>query len=497
MIKQSTGEFLAALRKESGYTQQEVAEKLNISDRTLSSWETGRTEPDLTSLTALAKLYGVTADEILNGGKKDAEPINNEQSKIRVRDVGIKNGLNEKLTLYGGLALAGAIVAAIAMMIGATARFPIWLNIILCVSGHICACVFSVLAFITVQREIKREASDTADSFDGQKILALRKKAGLLLQILSLPFLVCAVTVIFEFIIAPPSYFYTEGGEQCYIIGFCSDVSFGAVLLIAGIIFNHVSNLKLGDEKQVEISKYNAKLAAKTFGIGAIPFVILAAVYVILLFALAPTRDVIYETESWADYRDYMQTYVVNEGDYNHVKRGIPAGEYLLNFPEINAPAQYGNDKIYDLDNGFWGVTRTFRYDASLPMDDVAYEYKTRWLLYYKSDGQPESENISNPREDGFVCDYENGYLTNFDYLTAEIVGVRYFSEGYEESSIFGRKVVTRMFWNSHSLPSTYAVVYDTDYYYNEEYGYLSLGVGLATVFTVSVIYLAKRKKTY
>lgn len=329
MIKQSTGEFLAALRKESGYTQQEVAEKLNISDRTLSSWETGRTEPDLTSLTALAKLYGVTADEILNGGKKDAEPINNEQSKIRVRDVGIKNGLNEKLTLYGGLALAGAIVAAIAMMIGATARFPIWLNIILCVSGHICACVFSVLAFITLQREIKREASDTADSFDGQKILALRKKAGLLLQILSLPFLVCAVTVIFEFIIAPPSYFYTEGGEQCYIIGFCSDVSFGAVLLIARIIFNFVSNLKLGDERQVEISKYNAKLAAKTFGIGAIPFVVLAAVNVTLLFTLTPKWETVYETESWADYRDYMQTYVVNEGDYNHVKRGIPVGEYL------------------------------------------------------------------------------------------------------------------------------------------------------------------------
>ena len=89
---------------------------------------------------------------------------------------------------------------------------------------------FSTFRRAPPQIEIKREASDTADSFDGQKILALRKKAGLLLQILSLPFLVCAVTVIFEFIIAPPSYFYSEGGEQCYIIGFCSDVSFGAVL---------------------------------------------------------------------------------------------------------------------------------------------------------------------------------------------------------------------------------------------------------------------------
>ena len=67
MDKPTVGEFLAALRKEGGYTQQDVADKLNISDRTLSSWETGRTEPDLSSLAALAIFYGLTVDEILRG----------------------------------------------------------------------------------------------------------------------------------------------------------------------------------------------------------------------------------------------------------------------------------------------------------------------------------------------------------------------------------------------------------------------------------------------
>ena len=56
MAKQTAGEFLAMLRKAHGYTQSEIAEKLNISDRTLSSWETDRTMPDLLLLPALAEI---------------------------------------------------------------------------------------------------------------------------------------------------------------------------------------------------------------------------------------------------------------------------------------------------------------------------------------------------------------------------------------------------------------------------------------------------------
>ena len=66
MSKQTTGEFMATLRKANGYTQADVAEKLNISNRTLSSWETDRTLPDVLMLPAIADLYGVTVDELLH-----------------------------------------------------------------------------------------------------------------------------------------------------------------------------------------------------------------------------------------------------------------------------------------------------------------------------------------------------------------------------------------------------------------------------------------------
>ena len=79
MPKQTTGEFMALLRKANGYTQAEVAEKLNVSNRTLSSWETDRTLPDVLMLPAIADLYKVTVDELLRG-EKATEKTANEPS---------------------------------------------------------------------------------------------------------------------------------------------------------------------------------------------------------------------------------------------------------------------------------------------------------------------------------------------------------------------------------------------------------------------------------
>lgn len=62
-----TGGYLAMLRKTKGMTQQEAAERLGVSNKTVSKWESGGGFPDITVLPALAELYGVTADDILAG----------------------------------------------------------------------------------------------------------------------------------------------------------------------------------------------------------------------------------------------------------------------------------------------------------------------------------------------------------------------------------------------------------------------------------------------
>lgn len=67
MERKSMGQFLAALRKANGMTQQEVADRLHVSDKAVSRWERDASAPDLSLIPALAELFGVTCDELLRG----------------------------------------------------------------------------------------------------------------------------------------------------------------------------------------------------------------------------------------------------------------------------------------------------------------------------------------------------------------------------------------------------------------------------------------------
>ncbi len=71
------GMFLKELRKEKELTQEQLAETLNVSRRTVSRWETGSNMPDLDLLVEMADLYQVDLRELLNGERK-SERMNEE-----------------------------------------------------------------------------------------------------------------------------------------------------------------------------------------------------------------------------------------------------------------------------------------------------------------------------------------------------------------------------------------------------------------------------------
>ena len=69
-----TGSFIAGLRKELGLTQKELAERLMVSDKAVSRWETGHGMPDLDNLEALSSVLGVSVAELLRG-ERIVEPM--------------------------------------------------------------------------------------------------------------------------------------------------------------------------------------------------------------------------------------------------------------------------------------------------------------------------------------------------------------------------------------------------------------------------------------
>ncbi len=73
MNQTEIGKFIAKCRKEKNLTQAQLAEKLNITDRAVSKWETGKSMPDSSIMLELCEILGITVNELLSGEKMDME----------------------------------------------------------------------------------------------------------------------------------------------------------------------------------------------------------------------------------------------------------------------------------------------------------------------------------------------------------------------------------------------------------------------------------------
>lgn len=82
--KMSIAERLQELRRKSGYSQEQVAEKLGISRQAISKWESGQGNPEIDNVVKLTEIYNVSADYILLGRENNiivSEPEKKTMSK--------------------------------------------------------------------------------------------------------------------------------------------------------------------------------------------------------------------------------------------------------------------------------------------------------------------------------------------------------------------------------------------------------------------------------
>ena len=77
-------ERIKELRKKAGLTQSELADKLGLSDKAISKWEVGETNPDITMLPNLASLFGVTIDYLLTGKVEETVSLDDMDAEKRL-----------------------------------------------------------------------------------------------------------------------------------------------------------------------------------------------------------------------------------------------------------------------------------------------------------------------------------------------------------------------------------------------------------------------------
>lgn len=73
MNQKRIGDFVAALRKEKGVTQQELGDYLGVTNKTVSRWETGKYMPDIAIISELCKFFGISINEFICGGRVEEE----------------------------------------------------------------------------------------------------------------------------------------------------------------------------------------------------------------------------------------------------------------------------------------------------------------------------------------------------------------------------------------------------------------------------------------
>ena len=116
MDQMKIGKFFKELRKEKGLTQEQLAERLRVSRRTVSRWETGSNMPDLDILIEISDYYDVELRELLDGERRSKKMEKElEETVLKVADY--SNEEKQRITRRMHFLFIGGLIAAIVYLI--------------------------------------------------------------------------------------------------------------------------------------------------------------------------------------------------------------------------------------------------------------------------------------------------------------------------------------------------------------------------------------------
>ena len=141
------GQFIATCRKEQGMTQANLAEKLGITDRAVSKWETGRSLPDSGIMLELCKFLHINVNELLSGEKIMTETYDKMAEKNLLnmkRDMEEQN--RRMLRMEYGISFPAIAAGLIMCAVAAYVELPEWARILLIAAGLVVILTVGMIA---------------------------------------------------------------------------------------------------------------------------------------------------------------------------------------------------------------------------------------------------------------------------------------------------------------------------------------------------------------
>lgn len=132
------GKFIAECRKEKCFTQAQLAEMLNITDRAVSKWETGRSMPDVSIMLALCSILDINVNELLNGERLNMEEYNDKAERLLLEMAEKEEKSNKRMLKYENvIGIMSTISFFVLIMAAALINMELYFRIILFVTAFV------------------------------------------------------------------------------------------------------------------------------------------------------------------------------------------------------------------------------------------------------------------------------------------------------------------------------------------------------------------------
>lgn len=314
MEKKTIGKLIAALRKANGMTQKELAEKLYVSDKTVSRWECDECTPEISLLPVIAELFGITVDELLRGERrspdKDTSPSEDHQDRNSNKsDKQLKLMLSKKDRLYKnmtlisvGISILGLLAAAMINLCFYRGTVAFLVGVAFIVVSEICQICFAVNTRISIDEE-DDSYTDKIKKANNRFVQTMVRTsfANLAFFAFCLPLIVLIDGTVWG--LSFPSWIFW---------GILS----AAILLLIGYILYTLfvqpalcaHRLLQLSEKENELHRYRRRLLQKTLAVSLSIAALLGIVIAILSIASTTVEWESLQFYSCEDFKVYMET---------------------------------------------------------------------------------------------------------------------------------------------------------------------------------------------
>ena len=128
MDQEQIGKFISELRKEKNMTQEELANVMGVTDKSISRWENGKTMPDIAMLSTLSNNLGVSIQELLDGRKMTKEELLELKGSIEKLVLYESNQQVKKDIKTNKYIILGNVITFIAILNNAFGYFDLFLS---------------------------------------------------------------------------------------------------------------------------------------------------------------------------------------------------------------------------------------------------------------------------------------------------------------------------------------------------------------------------------